>query len=113
MSGPSTEEIARILEEVEDADEALRRVVALLVDEPGATWAGVAFLEDGHLTLGPSAGSPDEARRIRVPIVFQGDHVGELLVDGTMDPAVVAQIADRIAPQVLIGWDTGGEPWEP
>jgi len=113
MSEASVREIARILEESGDADDALRRVVALLVDEPGVVWAGVAFLEDGNLTLGPAAGTPDEAHRSHVPIVFQGDYVGELLVDGTADPALFARIADSIAPQVLIGWDTRGEPWEP
>jgi hypothetical protein len=113
MSEAAAREIVRILEEIGDADDALRRVVALLVDEPNVVWAGVAFLEDGNLTLGPSAGSPDEARRIRAPIVFQGDHVGGLLADGTADPALLTQIAGHIAPLVLIGWDTGGEPWEP
>jgi hypothetical protein len=40
-----------------DADDALREVVRVLVDEPGIAWAGIAFVEEGALALGPSAGS--------------------------------------------------------
>ena len=65
------------------------------------------------LPLGPTAGAPDEARRMRVPIVFQGDPVGELWVDGDPDRALLDRVAALIAPLVLIGWDTGGEAWEP
>ena len=86
---------------------------ALLAEQDGVSWAGVAVLEDGTLTLGPAAGSVDPDQRSSVPIVFQGDPVGELLVDGTPDPALLARVSDRIAPHVLIGWDTGGETWEP
>lgn len=113
MSGGAAREIARIVEETGEADEALRRVVERLVEEPGVVWAGIAFLEEGSLILGPAAGSSDEARRTGVPIPFHGEPVGELLVDGAADVTLLTAIAAAIAPQVLIGWDTGGEPWEP
>ena len=113
MSEDAIAEIARILEATEDADEALTRVVARIVEEPNIAWAGVAFVEDGALALGPSTGDPDESVRIRIPIAFQGDLVGELVVDGAEDAAVLGRVADLIAPYVLIGWDTRGEAWEP
>jgi len=50
---------------------------------------------------------------VAVPIAFQDAVVGELWVDGTSDRATLDRIASLIAPQVLIGWDTGGEAWEP
>lgn len=113
MSRGTVEELARILDEVDEADEALRRVVELLSRQEGVTWAGVAFLEDGKLTLGPAVGTPDDTLRSGVPVLFQGDPVGELLVDGDADGALLEAVAERIAPLVLIGWDTGGEAWEP
>jgi len=105
--------IERILDEFEDADDVLRGAVAALVTDPAIVWAGIGFLEDGVLALGPSAGTPDEARRARVPVVFEGTPVGELWVDGNADRQLLEQVASRIAPHVLIGWDTGGEAWEP
>lgn len=113
MSETPADEIARIVDETEEADDALRLVVERLVEEADIAWAGIAFLEEGTLTLGPSAGLPEDDRRTQVPIEFGGDRIGELLVDGTADPALLARVAETIAPQVLIGWDTGGEPWEP
>jgi hypothetical protein len=105
--------IERVLEEIEDADDVLRGAVAALVTDPDIVWAGIGFLEDGVLVLGPSAGAPDEARRTRVAVVYEGTPVGELWVDGQADRRLIEQVATRIAAQVLIGWDTGGEAWEP
>ncbi len=113
MSRAAAEELARILDETDEVDDALRSVVALLSSHDGVAWAGVAFLEDGELVLGPSAGTPDDTRRTRVPILFHGDRVGELLVDGDSDAALLGLVAERIAPLVLLGWDTGGVAWEP
>jgi hypothetical protein len=107
------DDVDRILEATDEADDALRGIVELLAEQDGVAWAGLAFLEDGAPTLGPASGSPDAARRTAVPIRFQGDAVGELLVDGTVEPALLAQVAERIAPYVLIGWDTSGEAWDP
>jgi hypothetical protein len=87
--------------------------VATLIAEPEIVWAGIAFVEEGAVALGPTAGTPDEARRTRVPVVFQGARVGELWADGDPDPALLEHVAALIAPHVLIGWDTGGEAWEP
>lgn len=107
------DEISRLLEQDDDADDALRRVVARVAEEIGVTWVGIAFVEDGTLTLGPSAGTPDETRRTRVPIEFHGEPVGELVADGSVVTSVLARVAELVAPYVLIGWDTGGETWQP
>jgi hypothetical protein len=113
MSTQTLEELERALERSGDADEALRETVRIVVEGPGIEWAGIAFLDEGVLTEGPSAGVADEERRLRVPVVYQGNAVGELRVDGDADRAFLERVAELVAAHVLIGWDTGGEPWEP
>jgi hypothetical protein len=113
VSAGVVETIERLLAESDDADDALRGAVATLVAEPEIVWAGIGFVEGGAIAVGPAAGVPDESRRIRVPILFQEALVGELLADGDPDRALLEQVAVRLAPHVLIGWDTGGEAWEP
>ena len=95
-----------------DADDVLRAVVAELV-EGGCAWAGIWFVEGKRLELGPEAGTPDESRRVQVPIRFREERVGELGVDGTAEAAFVERVAALISPYVLLGWDTGGETWTP
>jgi len=97
----------------DEADDVLRATVDVLVSEPGISWAGIAFLEDGALVLGPCAGVADDRARCAVPIAFQGDPVGELRIDGTADRSFLEHVASLIAAHVLIGWDTQGERWEP
>jgi hypothetical protein len=106
-------EVDRILGLGSDADDVLRAVVAALAAEPGVAWAGIVFLESGAPVLGPEAGVAAPTRRLEVPVVYQGTVVGRLVIDGDVEPAVLAGIADRIATHVLLGWDTGGEAWEP
>jgi hypothetical protein len=95
-----------------DADDVLRSVVEALVESGGCAWAGIWFVEGERLELGPEAGEPDEARRLRVPIDFRGERVGELGADGAPDRALVERVAELISPYVLLGWDTGGEAWD-
>lgn len=113
MSARALEAIDESLSRSADADEALRDTVRVLATVAGISWAGIAFLDTGVLTLGPWAGVADDSRRRRTPIVFQGAAVGELWIDGEADDAFLARVASVIAAHVLIGWDTGGEPWEP
>jgi hypothetical protein len=87
--------------------------VRALAGSSDIVWAGIAFLDDGTLSLGPSAGEPDLSRQVSVPIVFQGAPVGELWVDGDAERMLLEKIADRISGHVLIGWDTPGESWDP
>jgi putative methionine-R-sulfoxide reductase with GAF domain len=114
MSSGPIEGIERLIAATEDADDVLRGAVSTLLSQSEVDWAGIAFVEGGAITLGPAAGTPDEVRRTRVPVVFHDALVGELWADGdNVDEALLAQVAQRIAPYVLIGWDTGGESWEP
>jgi putative methionine-R-sulfoxide reductase with GAF domain len=113
MSSGPIEEIERLIAATEDADEVLRGAVSTLVAQAEVEWAGVAFVEDGAIALGPAAGTPREPRRTRIPVVFHDALVGELWADGDVDEQLLEQVAQRIAPFVLIGWDTGGETWEP
>ena len=96
-----------------DADDVLRQTVAELSRADGCTWAGIFFVERGELVLGPEAGQTDEARRTAVPVTWKGERVAELAVDGEVDRARLEQVAAEIADQCLVGWDTGGEAWEP
>ena len=113
MSSRGLEAIDRILNAGNDADDVLRAVVAALVGEPAIEWACVLFLEAGVLALGPEAGVADMTRRVSVPISYQGTVVGELAIDGEAEPAFLARVALLISTHVLLGWDTGGEAWEP
>jgi hypothetical protein len=99
--------------EYDDVDDALRGVVAALVDRGGCDWAGILFHEPDDTVLGPQAGEPHPDGRTQLPVVFQGDHVAELVADGCDDRAFLEQVAALVAPYCLVGWDTGGVPWEP
>jgi putative methionine-R-sulfoxide reductase with GAF domain len=113
MSTRALEAVDRILDRGGDADDILRAVVAALADEPTISWAGIFFLESGGLVLGPQAGTADEERRLQVPVVYQGEAVGELAVDGEADRAFLERVATLVSAHVLLGWDTGGETWDP
>ncbi len=113
MSTRALAEIDRIVGLGGDADDVLRAVVAELVREPGVEWAGILFLEDGELELGPQAGEPDESRRVRVPVAYQGVQVGEVAADGDAGTELLERVAALVSAHVLLGWDTGGEAWEP
>ena len=96
-----------------DADSTLRAVVATLASQDGIAWAAIAFVESGQMVLGPSAGTQDATKRQTATVRYKQDVVGELWVDGEVDGALLDQVADRIAAHVLLGWDTGGEDWDP
>ena len=113
MSTGPADVIERIVEQGGDADDILRAAVAALADEPRVSWAGIAFVEGATLRLGPTAGLADEARRLSARIVYQGADVGELWVDGDVEPRALEHVVALLAPYALIGWDTGGETWDP
>lgn len=113
MSSKALEALDGILDRGGEPDDVLRAAVSVLAEIPGIAWAGIAFLDEGTLALGPTAGEPDEAHRNRVSIVFQGADVGELWVDGNAERAFLERVATLLSAHVLIGWDTRGETWEP
>ena len=94
-----------------DADDVLRGVVAGLV-AGGYAWAGIFFLEDGELVLGPQAGTPEESRRTQVPVLWRGERVAELAADGEGEESL-DEVAPTLGEYCLVGWDTAGEAWDP
>jgi hypothetical protein len=109
------EAVDRILNRGGDADDVLRQVVAVLHESAGYPWAGIFFLEEGELALGPEAGTADASRRASVPVMWQGDRVAELAVDDAPeeDRMFLERVAVLVSGHCLVGWDTGGESWEP
>jgi hypothetical protein len=95
-----------------DADDLLRRAVAELAAREDCSWAGIFFVEEDSLVLGPEAGTPDPGRRAAVPVVWRETRVAELAADGAVDHAELEAIATEIADLCLVGWDTGGETWQ-
>jgi hypothetical protein len=114
-SSGAIEAVDRILSRGGDADDILREVVAALHETAGYPWAGILFVEEGELVLGPHSGQPDEARRMSVPVVWQGERVAELAVDDAPeeDRMFLERVALLVSGHCLVGWDTGGETWEP
>jgi hypothetical protein len=92
-----------------DADDILRGVLDAL-HAHGVAYASIRFLEDGELVPGPSAGAGEPA--VSVPVEFDGQKVGELALSDD-DPRLAARVAELVGPFVLVGWDTGGEAWDP
>jgi hypothetical protein len=109
----SSTDIEAILTRGGDADDVLRDVVAALHER--YPWAGIYFVENGELTLGPHAGEPDETRRTHVPVVWHGERIAELAVDAAPEEhrSFLERVALLVAGHCLVGWDTGGAPWEP
>jgi hypothetical protein len=95
-----------------DADEQLRQTVSELAAREGCSWAGIFFVEEDELPIGPEAGTPDPARRTTVPVLWRDTRVAELAADGGVDRAELEAVAAHIADLCLVGWDTGGEAWE-
>jgi hypothetical protein len=112
VSSGALEVIEGILDRGGDADDVLREIVAALVERGGCAWAGILFHESGELALGPEAGTPVPDERAQLAVVFQGDHVAELVADGCGDRALLERVAAVVAPYCLVGWDTGGVPWD-
>jgi hypothetical protein len=114
-SSGALEAVDRILTRGGDADDVLREVVAALHEHAGYAWAGMLFVEEGKLVLGPQAGTPDEERRTSVPVTWRGERVAELVVDDAPeeDRKFLERVALLVAGHCLVGWDTGGETWEP
>ena len=105
------EKVGRLVEDDADADDVLRAVVGALV-ENGAAWSGILFVEDDELVLGPQAGTPAPSERTVVPVLYEGTHVADLAADRYEDRETLSRVADLVAIQCLVGWDTGGVPWD-
>ena len=112
-SDPGTlEELRRVLESEAEPDDALRAICAALVERCGCAWAGIRFVESGELVLGPEHGAPDPGLRSEAAILFEGERIAELAADACPEPALLGQLAPLLALYCLVGWDTGGVPWD-
>jgi hypothetical protein len=98
VNAAALEAVDRIVHRGGARDEVLQAVVGTLVRRAGCSWACVLLTEDGRLVPGPHAGEEREAPRLRVPIVFGGDRVGELAAEGCDDDGLVDRVALLIAP---------------
>ncbi len=111
------EAVERLLSRGGEADDVLRDVVAILHEQAGFAWAGIRFVEAGGPVLGPRAGDQAAATAAAVfPISFQGARVADLeAAEGpdAADRGFLERVALLVAPYALVGWDTGGEAWEP
>ena len=155
------DEVQRIVQDEEDSDEILRRVVDLLEQRfDHYSWVGIYFVEGEELQLGPWNG-PAATEHVRipvgqgvcgaaaatgmtevvddvnadprylacfastrseivVPISYEDIVVAEIDIDsdrpaafGDADRRFLGDVAALVSPYCLVGWDTGGEPWEP
>ena len=66
--------------------------------------------------LAPEAGAPDETRPNERPRLHGKEHrIAELAVDDAPDEdrTFLERVALLVSGHCLVGWDTGGEAWEP
>ncbi len=106
--------VERIIVEDSEADEILRDTVATIGRRFDA-FCGIRFAEDGAMVDGPATGAPT-ADVTTVPIAYDGAKVAELVVGGALtadDDATLEGVAALLGPFCLVGWDTGGEAWNP
>ncbi len=106
--------VEAIIEDAEEADQLLLGVIAEMAERFG-TGVGIRFVEDGVFTDGPWAG-PAGTPGTELPILYDGDLVAELVTLLTVDDtsrATWERVAALISPYCLVGWDIGGEDWEP
>jgi hypothetical protein len=115
VSDAALESIEAVVARGGDADDVLRAVVAALHEDAGYAWAGILFVEEGALSLGPEAGTPGAAARTAVTVTWDGETVAELAVEGAgpEDAPFLARVAELVSGHCLVGWDTGGEAWNP
>jgi hypothetical protein len=107
------EALDRVLNRGGDADDVLRDVVRVLFEL--YAFVGIDFIEQGAVVSGPSLGErPDDATVL--PVAFEAANVANLVVawpHPEEDRAFLERVALLISPYCLVGWDTGGERWEP
>jgi putative methionine-R-sulfoxide reductase with GAF domain len=102
--------VERIVNRGVEADDVLRQVVDVLSGL--YPYVSLWFVEEGGLVQGPFAGEATGAERY--PIAFQGTKVAELEVAASDDDrAFLERVATLVSAHAMVGWDTGGERWEP
>jgi hypothetical protein len=104
--------VDRVLSDGGDADDVLRAVLQVLFQL--YEYVGINFAEGGEMAPGPSLGAKEEGTSI-FPISFDGSQVAELEVayPHADDRGFLERVAALVSPYALVGWDTGGEGWNP
>jgi hypothetical protein len=112
--------IERAIQHEPEADEILRQAVVVLYEwTTGVRSVAVAFVENGALAAGPIAGAPlAAAPAVTIPVLYERREVAELWIDSETDAddrdrAFLHRVGQLLSPYCLVGWDTGGESWEP
>jgi hypothetical protein len=113
------DQVQAIVDGGEEADEILRASLRVVHEAAGAPWSAIGFVEEGEMAVGPLLGATPDGTPVpalTVPIVSRGDTVAGLWF-GSETPreldADLSRVAAMLAPYCLVGWDTGGESWEP
>ena len=106
--------IQAIVDGADEADQILLGTIAHLAERYEAG-VGMRFVEEGAFTNGPWAGATGSALS-QVPIHYDGELVGEFITSVELDDAARATfeaVAAIVGDYCLVGWDIGGEDWEP
>jgi hypothetical protein len=113
------DEVQAIVDGGAEADEILRASLAAVHQASTSPWSAIAFVEERAMVVGPLLGSPPEGTpepALTVPIVYRGDTVAAVWF-GSETPRELdgdlSRVAALLAPYCLVGWDTGGEHWDP
>ncbi len=112
--GGAIDAIERIVNRESEADEILRQSVATIAKRFD-TFCGIRFVEDGGMIDGPSSGDYAEPQAV-VPITYDDSSIAEVALGMALeedDRDAFDRIAKLLSPFCLVGWDTGGEAWNP
>ena len=106
--------IEQILERSEEADQILLGTIAALSShyKPGV---GIRFIEEGSFSHGPWAGEAGVVTT-EVEVRYDGELVALLVTPAPLDDdarKTWEQVANLVSAFCLVGWDIGGEDWEP
>lgn len=106
------EALDRILNRGGDADDVLRDVLSVL--SRLYPYVGIRFVEADGLVEGPAAGERVEGLT-ELPVVYEGIEVARLeaAAPEADEQPFLQRVALLVSPFCLVGWDTGGETWDP
>jgi hypothetical protein len=113
------DDVQAIVDSGEEADEILRASLSAVHAAGGAPWSAIAFVEERRMTVGPVRGDAPTGTAepaFAVPIAYGGETVASLWFGSETPRALdtdLTRVAALLAPYCLVGWDTGGEAWEP
>jgi len=113
VSAETLAAVERVVDGGDEADAILREVVTVLHEGLGR-FVRVSFVEGDALVPGPAAGEEVDAESF--PVRFDGSRVANLELGAPLsadERALAERVAELVAPYALVGWDTGGEIWEP